>query len=890
MTADRLTPSHGLLLQEYVLVQAWKKTASYIRAHNWYADTLDLDRTAVNLPNFLAELSEQLQAPDQWQSDPLRIVPAPKSQRWRVRNGTWEPVPLPRSPENRGKSPVKLRPLAHVSIRDQVAATAIMLCLADRVESIQGDPRGKVTDATVRDRVVSYGNRLFCDYDGTPPQLCHHWGSAKLYRAYAQDYRSFIARPEAVAESLGDRRVIIVHSDLRQFYDRVSGELLASKLKGLNRRDDDPAFHSLALRVLQWNWHRSDAKEVAAYAAQAGLADFSSVALPQGLVAAGFFANAVLLDFDGALKSAVTHEIAPGLVLHDACRYVDDLRIVLTDDQNRSLSDTETAAFSWLGELLGKHAAGLDASRDKTLAVDFGGDERPLVRQSRRMNRIQTEVSGGFDATGGEDILDAVQGLLRSQHRYSEKRTEEEGWAFAPVADVRDDTVARFAAARYRTTYRSLRPLLSDTDETAPQNAIAEEVDAYTQHRRPRTRTELDDDARAFALGLIEQWVHDPSNVRLLRIGLDIWPAKDVLTGVLELLHPLMESGGKRKAPRRVAWYCMAEVLRAGATETGFVDDSESLPTSLDVAAYRSCLKAEAIRLASFPSAALPWYLRQQTLLFLAATAPAEAPLSRTGRSIETRHYREVIRFLRGEGDRLTGADFATLAILARRSFLPKDAAVKLAEIGITPRRVDEVAERDPAFACEVLAARVNLAARVSPRVRDDLCLAARPATGNRTSLACVVLDKGRTGPLRDEVSLLRFAARVLERLSASPDPESAITPVDVWLTLAEPSRGLSEKDTVEFAPSRLASAGSMYAPPSWCPPDERWRFQVGFLLRFIGGLSAEKYISITKTSRASATRDLAELVAQQALKKTGQLKGTRYCLDLDAFGVALGL
>jgi len=47
------------------------------------------------------------------------------------------------------------------------------------------------------------------------------------------------------------------------------------------------------------------------------------------------------------------------------------------------------------------------------------------------------------------------------------------------------------------------------------------------------------------------------------------------------------------------------------------------------------------------------------------------------------------------------------------------------------------------------------------------------------------------------------------------------------------------------------------------------------------GGLSAEKYIRITKTSRATATRDLAELTAKQALKKTGQLKGTRYHLNL---------
>jgi Fic family protein len=49
----------------------------------------------------------------------------------------------------------------------------------------------------------------------------------------------------------------------------------------------------------------------------------------------------------------------------------------------------------------------------------------------------------------------------------------------------------------------------------------------------------------------------------------------------------------------------------------------------------------------------------------------------------------------------------------------------------------------------------------------------------------------------------------------------------------------------------------------------------------FVGGLSAEKYIRITKTSRATATRDLAELVENGALEKTGQLKGTRYHLIL---------
>jgi Fic family protein len=49
----------------------------------------------------------------------------------------------------------------------------------------------------------------------------------------------------------------------------------------------------------------------------------------------------------------------------------------------------------------------------------------------------------------------------------------------------------------------------------------------------------------------------------------------------------------------------------------------------------------------------------------------------------------------------------------------------------------------------------------------------------------------------------------------------------------------------------------------------------------FGDGLSAENYISITGTSRATATRDLQELVAVGALTRTGELRHTRYHLNL---------
>ena len=51
----------------------------------------------------------------------------------------------------------------------------------------------------------------------------------------------------------------------------------------------------------------------------------------------------------------------------------------------------------------------------------------------------------------------------------------------------------------------------------------------------------------------------------------------------------------------------------------------------------------------------------------------------------------------------------------------------------------------------------------------------------------------------------------------------------------------------------------------------------------FKGGLSADNYITITGgTPRATVTRDLQDLVAKGALVKTGQLRHTRYFLNLE--------
>jgi Fic family protein len=55
--------------------------------------------------------------------------------------------------------------------------------------------------------------------------------------------------------------------------------------------------------------------------------------------------------------------------------------------------------------------------------------------------------------------------------------------------------------------------------------------------------------------------------------------------------------------------------------------------------------------------------------------------------------------------------------------------------------------------------------------------------------------------------------------------------------------------------------------------------FEAGYT-GFIGGLSAEKYTKIAKTSASTATRDLKDMVDKEVLTKTGTLKSSRYELN----------
>jgi hypothetical protein len=608
-----MEPRLSNLAREEVLVQAWKKAHKWVRLHNWVEDVLELDLSAVNLRKLVDDWSTTIRGSSPLVPEPLRLIYAPKSSEWGFRKQKWRPL---------AKSSVRqLRPLAKVSMRDQTIAMAFLICMADPVETALGNPKGDYRTARARG-MVSYGNRLFCDDVGD--QLRFRWGNAGTYRKYYQDFRNFIERPSRViGEYFGDdENWAEVRTDLSQFYDRVKGPELVKKARSIVVDESDSEFFDAMEQFFSWPWAKEDTRRVKRYADSCDprLDDFGTVGLPQGLVASGFFANLFLHDFDRAVWKLCESGLEYySWQIRDYSRYVDDMRFVLDLEDCPSDTDVKTEFLDVLQRLLDQHAPGQYLNKGKT-SVIYGGKPSALVPVADTMKIIQGNISGPLDTAGALQTLGMIEGLLTTK---GDAETDLQGQdinlrsLLSPQLEVKEETVARFSAYNWRKTFRSLRPLCEDDDDD--QTTIS--------------RVFLDRRAAMFASQLVRKWVKDPSNVRLLRIAMDVTPSPTLLEAVIGLLLQHLDSTKTNSTERQVCFYVASELFRAGSTETGLVREDQ-LPThsGADLALYRSILAAFADRLIREISNA-PWYVRQQAILFLcvqlrqdAVTRPSRYP------------------------------------------------------------------------------------------------------------------------------------------------------------------------------------------------------------------------------------------------------------------------
>ena len=660
---DRLRPRVSHLSNVRVVLHSWKKSHEYIRTRNWYSDPLELDVSSVMLRSHVRDWAKVLRSNQPAiEPDPTRIVLAPKTSRWKFENGLW-------APEDKH---LDLRPLAHLSIRDQTFMSAAMLCLADAVETEQGDP-DPTPGRSVTNLCSSFGNRLYSDYEGDKARF--HWGSSTAYRKYFVDYQSFLDRPTQILSRLPSkpgREVFVVSADLSKCYDRVNRERLLNKIADVVARSSESAdtteestiFVSSMRSMLKWRIHPDDVALVEEYVdvSSRGLGAAEELVkrhvqgvptlhlpspltsgIPQGLVAGGFLANVYLLEFDAAIKRALRNQAIPELpeiVLHDYVRYVDDMRFVVSTDGGYADEDEiRWKLYTWIQQLLSRFAPGQVLNPMK-FELNRHGQPAVRLRVGETMQRVQTTLSGPIDIVDGQELLSVLAGLLligdddaespvpaSAEGREGEQPLPKE---LQPVADlyvgkmdVRRDTLERFAANRWRTVFRQIRIIAEDDSGGA---------EVGVQSLEPG-RLVLDRQAHAFSRYLIRQWIGDPSRVLLLRIALDLYPSTEFLDPTISLLRshlPGIAADSESEGPEeRVAQYVSAELFRAGATETGFVNDPDELPSESRIEGYRERLSQFALEVFR-ARARLPWYLVEQAALFL-ATTDNRVSLSETG-------------------------------------------------------------------------------------------------------------------------------------------------------------------------------------------------------------------------------------------------------------------
>ena len=220
----------------------------------------------------------------------------------------------------------------------------------------------------------------------------------------------------------------------------------------------------------------------------------------------------------------------------------------------------------------------------------------------------------------------------------------------------------------------------------------AEPDDQGSEHRLVLSKVQLDERAKLFAALLIEEWTANPANVRLLRVALDMYPDPQFLEEVLRVLKPGWAVGGSKGARREIRLYCLAELFRAGATETGMVSDNECLPQGIGLDRYHQRLLREAQDILNqfvsgqSSSSRLPWYLMQQVFLYLSAREAFPETVTQLGAKGGPllALYRRFAKFL--GGDWPAGLDErSSFLVIARTGFSLHGLADRIAQQRVSP-------------------------------------------------------------------------------------------------------------------------------------------------------------------------------------------------------------
>src|SRR3546814_17286082 len=101
------------------------------------------------------------------------------------------------------------------------------------------------------------------------------------------------------------------------------------------------------------------------------------------------------------------------------------------------------------------------------------------------------------------------------------------------------------------------------------------------------------------------------------------------------------------------------------------------------------------------------------------------------------------------------------------------------------------------------------------------------------SSLQSYIQDKGPLNPLRNEIGVLSFAEKFISHLQQGNLPE-VVTPSTTQIAVQQIGNYVRVERVIFRSAQTTPTYRSIYTAPSRAPESQRWRFQLGYLLRFI--------------------------------------------------------
>lgn len=866
----KLRPSIEYLCHEVIIAQAWKKTHAYIRTHNWYADTLALDISALGLEANAINWGNQLRD-DKNILYPLELIPAAKSEEWTIDpNKGWIPksseeqkceqlsnclhaevADCPNAPvdqyckknkeqEKSRKDNPPLRPLAHLMVRDQTWATAAMLCLADIVETAQGDCDENNYQIARSQKVYSYGNRLLCDWRGG--KAWFRWGNSQAYRKFFTDYQNFLKRPvvigSEIANSIGETdRVYIVSLDLKKFYDHVDKQELSIRLQTLCRQSGYKfceGFWKVFEKITNWQWDDKSQKRAQELNLELGKG------LPQGLVSSGFFANAYMLDFDQKVGTYIHRSIpnSSGIVLHDYCRYVDDLRLVVSIDDDDDYDQISDEVNSWITKLLVTFAGEQLQLNTKKTSITALSDLDNSGSISERINQLQHDLSGPVDRDIIESSMGVLEGLLSTPSEDLSTVTPKHDKELIRIVkfdhDIRIDTLKRFAANRLEVILRNKRKMT----ESLPH-----------KDNRKGSTSPIDNESELIAKKLVWAWMKDPSLALLLRKAIEIYPSPSILEPALSAIYrrcSFIERKSEDKISSAMADYLLADMFRCCSEFHSYFQHIEhpqtADPEAVFAVAYQFAQKAIA------HGDSLPIFVKRQALLLL-AILQKQAPFEHEEALEQDSMQDSLHRILAGKHPHWHHQRFALYEVAAQITNTPSIIASFLLEAteqqDVTEQRklIDELAKRGGPF-WECFWKKMKKSKIQKDLIKDYKWAAPTlPSSPQKVPQRLSVLLSSTENPFIHECALIKLSLSLLKsveegRITILSSPSqievSQDTTRDLWVDWAEvwrPGTTLISKET-----SRSYPYDKRFSLPNWLhdATDAKNLYWLGSILRAV--------------------------------------------------------